>query len=102
MNTDADIQVWLETIARTTPGIIVPYVQSSENTTLRYLVTAVRESSGGRSEMTQEGTVTLTADVPKALSRMALSRERNDSCTVNLTLSLAGTEDRNYRFNCSE
>lgn len=47
MTADADIQVWLETVARTQPGVIVPYVRSAEDTTLRYRLHTVRQGVGG-------------------------------------------------------
>ncbi|WP_353150143.1 curli-like amyloid fiber formation chaperone CsgH [Pollutimonas bauzanensis] len=100
MTADSDIQVWLETYAKTQPVVIVPYVKSSENVTLRYKVRTVKEGSGGKSVMGQGGVVSVSANVPAALSRMSLSRSPTDVCHIDLVLSESGVADRNYHFDC--
>jgi len=104
MNADSDIQVWLETIARTQPSVIVPYVQSTESGSLRYKVRTIRQSTQGRSEIAQGGTVTLVADTPVALGRMAISRSPGDACQVELTIQKEGDAgadaSKRYQFSC--
>lgn len=100
MTADGDIQVWLETYAKTQPVIIVPYVKSSENVTLRYKVRTVKESSSGKSVVGQGGVVSVSANIPAALSRMSLSRSPTDVCHIDLVLSENGVADRNYHFDC--
>ncbi|HUG58058.1 MAG TPA: curli-like amyloid fiber formation chaperone CsgH [Candidimonas sp.] len=100
MTADSDIQVWLETFSKTQPVVIVPYVKSTENVTLRYKVRTVKEGNGGKSVMGQGGVVSITANVPAALSRMSLSRSPNDECQIDLVLSEAGYADRKYHFDC--
>ena len=99
---DSDIQVWLETIARSKPAVIVPYVRSSADTTLRYKMRTVKQSDSGKSVIGQGGVVTVLADVPAALSRMSLSRSPNDECEIDLVLSEAGVADRSYHFKCPD
>lgn len=100
MIADNDIQVWLETFARTQPTVIVPYVKSSENLTLRYKVRTTREGDGGKSVMGQGGIVSTVANIPVALSRLSLNRSPNDQCKIDLVLSRPGSADRNYHFEC--
>lgn len=102
MNADADIQVWLETLSRTRPGVIVPYVMSTEQKQLRYQIRAVKSGKSGNSTLGQGGTVTLVPDVPKALSRMSISHATGDTCRIDLTLTEAGKQDRNYQFACPD
>jgi curli production protein len=102
MNADTDIQVWLETFSRTQPGVIVPYVMSSEKKRLRYQIRTVKTGKSGNSVLGQGGAVTLMADVPTALSRMAISRSRNDKCRIDLVITEAGEQDRNYQFACPD
>ena len=101
MNADSDIQVWLETFSRTQPSIIVPYVKSSHDTTLRYKLRATQESNGGRAVIGQGGTVAVLADVPAPLMKMSLNRNAHDTCRINLTVSEAGNRDRKYEFDCA-
>ncbi len=100
MTADNDIQVWLETFAKTQPTVIVPYVKSSENTTLRYKVRTIKEGDSGKSVMGQGGVVSTVANTPVALSRMSLNRSPNDQCTIDLVLSESGSPDRSYHFDC--
>lgn len=102
---DADIQVWLETDARTQPSVIVPYVRSALDNAVRYKVRAVRDNPGGHSEISQSGTVRLQADTPAALGRMSLSRTAGDSCYVELILQPINSPHKaetplNYRLPC--
>ncbi len=100
MSADSDIQVWLETFGKAQPIVIVPYVKSDENTTLRYSIRAVKQSSGGRSVMGQNGTIIVAADKPTALSHMSLNRSWDDECRIDLILSERGSRDRRYHFEC--
>ncbi|SHI36688.1 curli-like amyloid fiber formation chaperone CsgH [Pollutimonas bauzanensis] len=100
MAADSDIQVWLETFAKTQPAVIVPYVKSTENMTLRYKVRAVRQGSGGKSVLGQGGVVTIVANVPAALSRMSLNRSPADDCQIDLILTESGAGERRYHFDC--
>lgn len=102
MNADADIQVWLETLTRTQPGVIIPYVMSSEQKRLRYQIRTVKSGKGGNATLGQGGTVTLKPDVPTALSRMAISRSENDTCRIDLVITETGQKDRNYQFACPD
>jgi curli production protein len=100
MNADSDIQVWLETVSRTQPSIIIPYVKSRHETTLRYKLRTIQQGSGGRAVIGQGGTIAVLADVPAPLMKMSLNRGANDTCNIRLVLSEVGNEDRNYEFDC--
>lgn len=100
MTADSDIQVWLETFAKTQPVVVVPYVKSTVDITLRYKLRTVKQGNGGKSIVGQGGVVAITANVPAALSRMSLNRSPNDDCQIDLVLSEAGSADKNYRFDC--
>ena len=102
MVADSNIQVWLETFAKAQPAIVVPYVRSSADTTLRYKVRTVKKSDTGKTVIGQGGVVTVLANVPAALSHMSLSRTPNDECEIDLVLSEAGVADRNYHFKCPD
>lgn len=102
MNADADIQVWLETVARTQPTIIVPYLRSSEAVTMRYRLHTVRTSQDGRSELTQSGTVQARPREATPLSRLSVSRQANDECRIDLVLSSPKTQEKRYSFECPE
>lgn len=100
MIADADINVWLETQARTAPGQIVPYIQSVQAGTFEYRVQAVTEGQHGRSELNQGGSVRLKAEQAAALGRMSFSRQANDRCHINVTVSSKGVQVGKYFFEC--
>lgn len=100
MNADADIQVWLERFSQTPPGIVVPYVRTAHDTTLRYRVLVVQEGHTGRSLISQAGMVQTQASVPAALGRISVSHEPKDKCHIDVILSERGASDLNYRFPC--
>lgn len=106
MYADTDIQVWLETAGRTQPSIIVPYVQSSVDSVLRYSVRAVRDSGQGHSEITQGGMVKLPAGAPVALGKMSISRSEGDTCHVEVIFHDPDKPSPdtilNYRLPCPE
>jgi hypothetical protein len=102
MNADADIQVWLETMARTQAVVIIPYVQSTENKTLGYTLKAVKDGPSGRSVLGQGGTLQVAADVPTALGRVSMNYGKLDACSIDLTLNVNGEVQKNYHFACPE
>jgi|SRR5690606_22369706 len=106
MNADADIQVWLETIARTQPSVIVPYVQSAQNGYLRYKMRAIKRGPQGRSVISQGGIIEMIAGTPVALGRMAISRSAEDDCQIELTIQKGGATgpegSQAYQFSCPD
>jgi hypothetical protein len=102
MMTDTDIQVWLETDARTQPVLVVPYVQSSRDTELRYIVGITSKSPSGRSNLSQGGQVTLVAGHPGTLGKMSLTVDANTTCSMRIALSQYGQPQKVYDFSCSE
>jgi curli production protein len=100
MNADADIQVWLETAARTNPEIIVPYVRTAASKTLRYDVRTVQEGANGRSNMAQSGAVTVQANVATPLVRMSVTRSRQDYCHIEIVITEGHSTRQDYHFEC--
>lgn len=100
MNIDADIQVWLEAAQRTQPQIIVPYVKSPTETTLKYVVEAHRSAAQGNSRLRQGGTIHLTADQATALGTLAITRSAQDTCEITMTLRTADNTERKFQLSC--
>ncbi|MGB6104715.1 MAG: curli-like amyloid fiber formation chaperone CsgH [Pusillimonas sp.] len=100
MNADTDIQVWLEAFSRPPPGIIIPYVKTARDRTLRYRVLAVKDGAAGRATFSQSGIVDLRAGVPAALGRLSVNHGPRDECHIALTLSEPGANVLNYHFAC--
>lgn len=99
MFVDADIQVWLESSAPRTE-IVTPYILSPVEKTLQYRLRAIKESSRGRSEISQSGTVTAPAKKALALGKMAMSIAPADTCRIELTLSESGVMFATYLLEC--
>lgn len=97
---DADVQVWLDAATETRPGMIVPYVVSEQPRDFRYRLRAVQDGSGGRAIIGQTGAVRLSANVPAALSTIALSRSPRDRCEIEVVLTEVGLPERRYVFQC--
>lgn len=102
MIADINLQVWLETDARTHPATLIPYVQTTENATLQYQLYAVKTGRGGTSRVGQSGTVRVPASRPTALSKMSLSTTKSDACQIEVILTRSGVKLGEYRFNCAE
>ena len=100
MSADLNLQVWLETAARTNPSVIVPYLQSSENRTLRYRLHTVKKGRQGRTELTQAGTVTAQANVATPLVRMSVTRSAQDECHIEIVISDGQQLEKTYSFEC--
>ncbi|NLC35031.1 MAG: hypothetical protein GX772_01050, partial [Alcaligenaceae bacterium] len=83
---DSDVQVWLDTVERTRPGIVVPYVQSERAQSLRYRVRVVQDGNNGRAVIGQSGAISLFPNTPAALSQFSLSREPGAQCKIEITL----------------
>ena len=100
MNADTDLQVWLETQSQPRPGVIVPYVQSSHSTNLRYLLRTTVVNGGGSSRVSQGGALDVPADTAVALPRLAISQPAGD-CLIELVLTEKWGDERHYEFDCS-
>lgn len=101
MSMDTDIQVWLETLAQTSPALIVPYVQSDTARTLQFRWEAVQQGSQGTARIRQRGTLMLQAGQPMALGRLQLARMDDDVCRLEVELSESGQAPRHYQFPCT-
>lgn len=102
MDANTDLQVWLQSQSTQPPGIVVPYVLSTSDTTLRYSIGVISTSPAGRSEIRQGGTVWVHAYTPTPLSRISITSAAVSSCTVNLALNQYGKPQRQYDFDCSK
>jgi hypothetical protein len=102
MISDSDIQLWLETEARTQPAVIVPYVRSESSTELRYSIGLEAQGDAGSSRMSQGGKVRLQGGVAQALGRLQVSLEGVQECTVHIALAQYGQPKSTYDFPCTE
>ncbi|MDX3893313.1 curli-like amyloid fiber formation chaperone CsgH [Pusillimonas sp.] len=100
MNADTDLQVWLETQAQPRPGVIVPYVQSSHSTNLRYLLRTTVVNGGGSSGVSQGGALNVPAGTAVALPRLAISQSSGE-CLIELVLTESKGAEKRYEFDCS-
>lgn len=102
MNADADIQVWLETIAKAQATIITPHVQSNVDQQVQYQITTTQEGQSGRSSIGQSGTISLKHDISTPLSRLTIRRSPDDTCQIELILheSAKNGQDKSYTFLC--
>lgn len=82
----ASIQVWLEAESRPQAQLIVPYVRSPAAGEARYRIVLSREAAGGRSLISQGGTVSLLPSEARALSRVSVNRQPHDRCRVEIEL----------------
>ncbi|MBB5214322.1 curli-like amyloid fiber formation chaperone CsgH [Parapusillimonas granuli] len=99
---DSDIQAWLEAASRAQPSLIVPYVRSGHQATLRYRVEASKEGRSGKSVLKQGGSVTIYPGQAVNLGTMSLTREAGDVCSVVLSLYEKEKIVGNYRFDCPQ
>ncbi len=99
MVVDSNIQVWLETDART-GSIITPYLRSAVPQTVQYQVRASKEGSHGRSVITQSGTVTTEAEQAVALGSIGMSVAPADACRIELSLAEGGVLFATYVLPC--
>lgn len=100
MDTDAALKAWLETLDGSQPAIIVPHIQTEQDVTLRYRITAHREGPDGRTVVGQGATVKLTGGVPAALGRISLNYGAGDSCGIDLTIYGIGSFNQAFHFEC--
>lgn len=101
MDANTDLQVWLQSQSTQPPGIVVPYVLSTSDTTLRYSIGIISTSPAGRSEIRQGGTVWVHAYTPTPLSRISITPAAAGRCVVNLALNQEGKPQRQYDFDCN-
>lgn len=100
MAADMNLQVWLDTVPGTQPSVVIPYVQSHENGTVQYQLTATNHGLGGSSTINQSGDARLKANTPTALTRFSLSVGEQDQCKIELVLFANGNPAGTYQFEC--
>lgn len=100
MPVDTDLQVWLESLRDVRPSVVVPYVQSPVERQVDYRVRLVRKSPAGHSEISQGGTVLLSAAQPTPLGRLSVGGGVSDVCEIELILLEAGKPAARYGFDC--
>ncbi|HLU18738.1 MAG TPA: curli-like amyloid fiber formation chaperone CsgH [Pusillimonas sp.] len=99
MNADIDLQAWLETQNATRPEVIIPYVQSNHDTSVRYLLRTTVAHERGNSRISQGGVLSVPADTAVALPRLAVSSP-NGECRIELVLTERMGVERRYEFDC--
>ena len=102
MMADTDIQVWLETEARTHPPQVVPYVQSDKTADIRYTIGVLAQGKSGRTRMSQGGRLALEPGQPKALGKISLSLDPAQECTISIAINQNGAPAREYEFSCEK
>ena len=106
MDADADIQVWLETLAGTQPTITTPYVQSSDSGPLHYEIRVLSDSPSGRTAIRQSNTLVVDADTPAALGQLSLSHDADGACDITIIIrrDQPSTEkiEKYYEFPCTK
>ena len=102
MNADVDLQVWLAAAGTLKPGVVIPYVQSPTNTTLKYKLTTTHSSPTGTSVIQQGGDLQLNANQPKAITEMSLQSNAVDSCNIQLHFENADGKQMLYSFRCPD
>lgn len=101
MIADASIlQVWLDSQPTAAQIIVVPYVQSARDMQLTYRMSVSQHGRSGNSMISQGDNVNAIANKPTALSRIAVSNQKDGECTIELTLLEKGQDIGNYRFDC--
>lgn len=99
---DADIQLWLETEARTQSTVIVPYVRSTTGAEVRYVIALDAQSSAGRSRMSQGGKMTLESGKAHALGKLEVNLNGVKDCLLKVALTQYGVMPTTYDFSCAE
>lgn len=97
---DADISVWLDASAGERPGVVVPYVQSSQPRALQYRLRVVQHSGGGSSTINQGGAVRVAAEQPTPLGRIVVDSTPQGQCRIELILIEDGRALRADSFAC--
>lgn len=95
-----DIDLWLDWQMQSRPAIVVPYVKARVETDLEYRIVLNRTAGSGRSRISQGGKVRLTPEVAAPLSRIAIDREPEDACSVEVSLSRSGEPPLVRVFEC--
>lgn len=99
MAVDTTIQVWLEADA-SRGSVVTPYIQSDVPRQLEYRVRASKEGSGGRSEITQSGKVSVQGGVAVALGTIGMTVSPQDQCHIELSLADGGVLVATYVLPC--
>lgn len=102
MDTEADIQVWLEAFSRCQPCLIIPYVQTSKDTSLRYQVSTFSEGPAGKSTVNQAGTIYAPASVKTELVRLTINHGPKDMCQIKISVTEPGKVKKLFQFDCPD
>src|SRR6266571_5101115 len=99
--TDAGgIDLWLDWQLQSRPAIVVPYAKSRAETLVEYRIVLHKQSSAGRSRISQGGKLRLIPEVAAPLSWIAVDRQPQDSCSVEVSLSRPGQPPFVRVFEC--
>lgn len=100
MDTDINLQIWLETGTVSHPALIVPYVQSKRDQIIRYRVASLNEGRNGSTRIKQAGQTQVVANQPTALTHLTIARTATDHCLITIVVDTVQGEQKTYRFEC--
>lgn len=102
MDAEADIQVWLEAFSRCQPCLIIPYVQTTKDITLRYRINAISEGPAGKSAINQAGTVHANASTKTELARLTINHSTAEVCKIKISVTEPGKAEKLFQFDCPD
>ncbi|MBF22662.1 MAG: hypothetical protein CML18_03305 [Pusillimonas sp.] len=102
MDTDLNFEIWLGTYDQDKPAVIVPYIRSTENQALQYLIEAVNKGRSGTSRTAQSGYVNVTANQPQALTQLVISRNDSEYCNITIVIENAQGHHKTFQFECRQ
>ncbi len=99
--TDAGgIDLWLDWQLQSRPAIVVPYAKSRAETFVEYRVVLEKQGGAGRSRISQGGKVLLKPNVATPLSRVAVDRQPQDACAIEISVNRPGEPPIVRSFEC--
>lgn len=101
MVADTDLQVWLDSRAVAAQVVMIPYVRSARDTQIIYSMNVIQNKGGNTARISQKGKVSAAAAADTALTRVALSMQKEGECRVELVVSEEGKDAATYHFDCA-
>jgi hypothetical protein len=97
---DTNLHVWFDVNSNNGQTLIVPYVTSAHDVRLRYELKVLNSGEAGSSNISQEGTLSVPAGKPKAVSSVQVTPQVGGKCEVDLTLGDGDQQAGQYSFDC--
>lgn len=99
---DANLQVWFDINTHQGQTLVVPYVKAEHAAMLHYELKVRNSGKAGNSMISQDGTVSVSAEQAKAMSSIKVTPNRDGKCEIDLILREDGGQQQRYSANCSE